>query len=89
MNVYIWTSGSLKNAYIGEYKGWHYDYTFKWKTAAEIWNEWTTQVWSIAVDTNWITWIGSNGDVIISKDIPSLATAKRIITSWTATVNQN
>jgi len=22
MNVYIWTSGSLKNAYIGEYKGW-------------------------------------------------------------------
>ena len=87
MNVYIWTSGSLKNAYIGEYKTRHYDYTFKWKTAAEITSEWTSLVWGVAVNSDWVTWIGMNNDLRIWKSIPSLETAKKIIISFTVVAN--
>ena len=73
---------SLKNIYIGEYKVRHYDYTFKWKTAAEIWNEWTTQVGTIAVNSEWATGTSSQ-EMRITKSISSLANAKRIIINST------
>lgn len=73
----------LSNAYIWEYQEWWtYTYTFKWKTAAEIWNEWTTLVWTIKINSDWFT--GSNGnDVRIAKSVPSLANAKKITISGT------
>lgn len=76
MWVYIGTS-ELKNAYIGEV--YEYSYTFKWKTAAEIWNEWTTMVGTPSVNSEWF----NGNECIIAKDIPSLATVKRITITWT------
>lgn len=77
------TENPLQNAYIGEYgETWSYSYTFKWKTAVEIWNEWTAQVWTIATNSEWLTWT-SGSDVIVTKSIPSLTNAKRITVSWT------
>ena len=66
---------SLKNAYIG--KVYEYSYIFKWKTAAQIWNEFSTLVGTIKVNSDWVTW-PSGADLRIKKDIPSLATAERI-----------
>lgn len=57
-----------------------YSYTFKWKTAAEIWNERTTLVWTVSTNSNWVT---SSWDLRIAKDVQWLATAKRIIISGT------
>jgi hypothetical protein len=44
MNVYIWTSGTLKNAYIGEYK---------WKP----WIYHNTTLWLISLSSDWKNWI--------------------------------
>lgn len=73
---------SLKNIYIGEYKTRHYDYTFKWKTATEIWNEWTKQIGDFSVNSDWVTGTSSQ-EMRITKSIPSLATAKRIVIQTT------
>ena len=70
----------LKNAYIGQV--YEYSYTFKWKTAAEIWNEFDVLVGGIYTNSNWVTW-SSNTECRIKKDIPSLATAKKVIISGT------
>ena len=80
----------LKNAYIGEYVEpiYEYSYTFKWKTAAEIWNEFTLQTWVINTNANWVTW-SSSQDCRITKALPSLATAERIIISWTVVCENN
>ena len=75
MWVYIyqsWTEKELKNAYIGEV--YEYSYTFKWKTAAEIWNEWDLLVGSIRVNSEWLS-----QECRIKKDISQIADAKRII----------
>lgn len=65
-----------------------YSYTFKWKTTGEIWNEWTTLVGWIYTNSDWLTW-PDGADLRIKKDIPSLATAERIIISCTDVVNTN
>jgi len=58
MNVYIWTSGELKNAYIGEYHWYSFDFRNKTQSQAEAnwWtiggtynsdaNGWYTSIWS-------------------------------------------
>jgi hypothetical protein len=85
---HIW---NVTEVYVGTTKvrpsGWTYSYTFKWKTAAEIWNEFGVLVGGIYTNSNWLTW-GTNTECRIKKDIPSLANAKRIIISGTI-VGQN
>lgn len=89
MWVYIYQNNSelaMQNAYIGEV--YEYSYTFKWKTAAQIWNEWTTQVWQIYTDSNWAT--GANGvEMVITKNIPSISEARKIIIKYTSVINVN
>jgi hypothetical protein len=87
MWVYLYQNNSelaMKNAYIGEV--YEYSYTFKWKTATEIWNDWALSVWTIQTNSDWVCW-SSNTDCNIKVDIPSLATAKKITISWTVVVN--
>ena len=53
MNVYIWTSGVLKNAYIGEV--YEYSYDFRNKSSTILTNDWWS-VWSwTTIDSNGIT----------------------------------
>jgi len=59
-----------------------YSYTFKWKTASQIGGERTTQIWTIAVNTDGLTWT-SGSDVVVTKSIPSLTNAKKIIVTST------
>ena len=59
-----------------------YSYDFKWKTTSQILQERSELLGSIQVNSDWVTW-GNNSDLRIKKDIPSLATAKRITISWT------
>ena len=87
-NLWWWASQwsttksvELKNAYIGEV--YEYSYIFKWKTATEIWNEWDLLVGSIGVNSEWVTGINSNTEMRIKINIPSLATAKKVIISGT------
>lgn len=82
------TENPLQNAYIGEYTGqYEYSYTFKWKTAQEIWNDRDLLAWTIQTNSNWLTW-SSSTDCRIKKDIPSLASANIIIVTATI-VGQN
>ena len=80
MGLYVWTS-ALKKAYLWAWD-YEYSYTFKWKTASQIGSERTTQVWTIAVNTNGLTWT-SGSDVLVTKSIPSLTNAKKIIITST------
>lgn len=80
MGLYVWTS-ALKKAYLWAWD-YEYSYTFKWKTASQIGSERTTQIWTIAVNTNGLTWT-SGSDVVITKSIPSLTNAKKIIVTST------
>ena len=82
----------IQRIYIGEDlvrpTQYEYDYTFKWKTTTEIWNEWTLLVGWIYTNSDWVTWRYSPAtDCRIKKDIPSLATAEKIIISFTDVVN--
>ena len=60
MNVYIWTSGVLKNAYIGEVIHKYID--VRWKTLAQIQAEWwdLTYSKSYTLDSNWISVSANN-----------------------------
>ena len=66
-----------------------YSYTFKWKTLAEITSEWTSTVWGVATNSDGATWTWQNNDLNIVTPIPSLATAKTVIISWTVVANDS
>ena len=51
MNVYIWTSGVLKNDYIGEV--YEYSYDFRGKTKTQLANDWWVLWSNAACDSNW------------------------------------
>lgn len=84
------TENPLQNAYIGEYVEWQYEYsyTFKWKTATEIWNTWTLLTWTLQTNSNWVCG-SSSTDCRIKVDIPSLANARRIVISGTVVTNNS
>ena len=67
---------------------WSYSYTFKWKTAAEIWNTWTLLTWTLQTNSNWVCG-SSSTDCRIKVDIPSLANARKILVTHTVVVNAN
>ena len=77
MNVYIWTSGTLKNAYIGEV--YEYSYDFRNKTNSQLQTDWWT------LDDSSHTAYNSNGvysttnvTVRATRSLPSLVNAKKI-----------
>lgn len=82
MNVYV-NEEELKAAYIGECREWTYSYTFKWKTASEIWNDWTAQIGTIVVNSEWLSGQYWNEMRITKSNLPSLTNAKKIIFTWT------
>lgn len=80
--IYIW------NQKIRPKEVWEYSYTFKWKTATEIWNDRTVKSGTIATTSNWVTGTSSK-DLTIRKSIQSLANAKKIIFSYTVVVTNS
>lgn len=72
--IYVWTNQVRPT--------WSYSYTFKWKTATQIWNEFDVLRGGIYTNSNWLTWV-TNTECRIKKDIPSLANATKIIISGT------
>ena len=93
MGVYLYpnnTETPLKKAYIWEYEEpiFNYSYTFKWKTAAEIWNTWTLLTWTLQTNSNWVCG-SSSTDCRIKVDIPSLADAEKIVISGTVVINNS
>ena len=83
MNVYVWTN-TMKNAYIG--KVYYYNYTFKWKTTTQIQNDFSVLRGSLSTNSDWFCWTSSN-DCWLTKSIPSLSNAKKVIIKGTVVVN--
>ena len=79
MNVYIWTSGELKNAYIGEV--YEYSYDFSNKTQATItadwWTFWNTS--NFSSNSDGISWNPIRVGYDISQYVP---TANKITMSF-------
>ena len=65
MNVYIWTSGVLKNDYIGEV--FEYSYDFRGKSVAKMqsdgWNIFLNSNYAI-FNSNWINTNSTNNAII-------------------------
>ena len=83
MNVYVWTSGTLKNAYIGKVIYKYID--VRWKTLAQIQAEWwwvNNGNWSYTLDSNWISVSTQNAWANLYYPI-SLTNAKKITLRYT------
>ena len=75
MNVYIWTSGVLKNAYIGEV--YEYSYDFRGKTESQIYNDWWSKFrGSVQINSSWITAL-SGTDFVLTYPV-NLSSANKI-----------
>lgn len=81
MNVYIGTSGELKNAYIGEVYEYSYDFRGKTKTqvTADWWQAWSWDTWTSC----WSDWLYQSshnwGGRLIRQFNTNMSNAKRII----------
>ena len=64
-----------------------YSYTFKWKTSSQISSDWTTLIWAIATNSEWVTWTSSQ-EMRIAKSI-NLEDATKIIITWTVVWQNN
>lgn len=87
MNVYLYQNNTekiLKNAYIGEV--YYYNYIFKWKTTTQIQNDFSVLRGTLSTNSDWFCWTSSS-DCWLTKSIPSLSNAKKIIIKGTVVVN--
>lgn len=87
MNVYIWTSGVLKNDYIGEV--YEYSYDFRNKTLSQVQNDWWTfQEWSgtVAFNSNWVYLRSTSYNLRMRNVKGPWTNANKITMTMTATV---
>lgn len=80
MNVYIWTSWELKNAYIGEV--YEYSYDFRNKTSTQVTSDgWELTRGTLALNANWLYWTSSSWNELyikLTKMNTALANAKKM-----------
>lgn len=85
MNVYIWTSGVLKNDYIGEV--YEYSYDFRNKTASQITSDGWTYTNTPLFDSDWMYY--STWNSILDTTISQIWTHNKVILECTFSVNRS